>query len=59
MRTNKIIDATIDEIENAKETVVSLMLNSGAQNPLDLFYTTDLEEIELAFIVYFVIYSCI
>lgn len=46
MRTNKSIDASIDEFEEAKATVVSLIGNNNANNALDLFYTDNLEEIE-------------
>lgn len=46
MRTNKSIDASIDEFEEAKSTVVSLIGNNNANNALDLFYTDNLEEIE-------------
>lgn len=45
-RTNKIIDASINEVESAKETAVALMANSTDINALDLFYTENLEEIE-------------
>lgn len=43
---NKIIDASIDEVESAKQTAVSLMQDSIQQNAIDLFYTDNLEEIE-------------
>lgn len=46
MRTNKIIDASIDEIESAKETAVSLMPDSTNKFALDLFYTENLSEVE-------------
>ena len=46
MRVNKTIDASIDEFEEAKSTVVSLIGNNNANNALDLFYTDNLEEIE-------------
>ena len=45
-RTNKIIDASIDEVESAKETAVLLMQDNVQQSAVDLFYTDDLEEIE-------------
>lgn len=46
MRTNKIIDASIDEVESAKETAVSLMQGNTSVDALDLFYNDDLEYIE-------------
>ena len=46
MRTNKIIDASIDEIESAKETAVALIADSTNAIALDLFYTDNLTEIE-------------
>lgn len=46
MRTNKIIDASIDEVESAKETAVALMQGNTSVDALDLFYTDDLEYIE-------------
>ena len=46
MRTNKIIDASIDEVESAKETAVALMQGNTSVDALDLFYTNDLEYIE-------------
>ena len=45
-RTNKIIDATLDEVENAKESAVALMQGTAPVDALDLFYTDDLEYIE-------------
>lgn len=45
-RTNKIIDARVDEVESAKETAVALMADSTDINALDLFYEENLEEIE-------------
>ena len=46
MRTNKIIDATIDEVESAKETAVTLMQGNTTVDAMDLFYVDDLEYIE-------------
>lgn len=46
MRTNKIIDATVDEVESAKETAVALMKDNGSIDALDLFYVDDLQFIE-------------
>lgn len=45
-RTNRVIDATADEVENAKETAVSLLEANAPQSTLDLFYTDNLEQIE-------------
>lgn len=45
-RTNRIIDARVDEVESAKETAIALMENSTDINALDLFYAEKLEEIE-------------
>jgi len=45
-KVTKLLDATIDEVENAKMTAVSLLQNSTPANALDLFYTDNLEEIE-------------
>lgn len=46
MRTNKIIDASIDEVESAKETAVALMQGNTSIDAMDLFYVEDLEYIE-------------
>lgn len=46
MRTNKVIDASIDEIEAAKETAVALIGTSNTTNAIELFYSENLEEIE-------------
>ena len=47
MRTNKAYDATVDEIQSAKETAVSLFNGSSIQKTAeDLFYTDNLEEVE-------------
>ncbi len=46
MRTNTVIDATIDEIESAKETALSLISDTPSNSALDLFYTDNLQEIE-------------
>lgn len=45
-RTNKIIDASVDEIESAKESAVSLIQESVPVDAIDLFYVDDLEYIE-------------
>lgn len=46
MRVNKVIDASIDEVESAKETAVALMQGNTSVDALDLFYNDDLEYIE-------------
>ena len=46
MRTTKPIDATVDELENAKETALSLLKENVSQTAMDLFYTESLEELE-------------
>ena len=47
MRTNKIIDATFDEVQSAKETAISLMEGSIVQQTAeDLFFTDNLVEVE-------------
>lgn len=43
---DRTINASIDEIESAKETAVALMANTSNQNTLDLFYTEKLDDIE-------------
>ena len=45
-RTNKIINATVDEVENAKSTAIALMKDNAPTNAIDLFFTDNLEEIE-------------
>lgn len=45
-RTNKIIDASVDEVENAKSTAISLLQNNTPKDTMDLFFTDNLEEIE-------------
>lgn len=45
-RTNKIIDASIDEVESAKSTAISLLQDNAPQDTMDLFFTDDLEEVE-------------
>lgn len=45
-RTNRIINATVDEVESAKETAVTLLSDTSTKSALDLFYTDNLEEIE-------------
>ncbi|MBO7638129.1 MAG: hypothetical protein J6S91_04045 [Treponema sp.] len=46
MRTNKIIEASVDEIEKAKETAVTLSQDSEQKQVMDLFYSENLEEVE-------------
>ena len=44
---NKIIDATTDEVQTAKESAISLVQGSIVQQTAeDLFYTDNLEEVE-------------
>lgn len=46
-RTNKIIDASIDEVQTAKESAIALVQGSIVQQTAeDLFYTDKLEEVE-------------
>ena len=45
-RTNKVIDASIDEVEEAKQTAVALMQGTTTVDALDLFYNDNLEYIE-------------
>ena len=45
-RMNKIIDVSVDEIEAAKNTAVSLLNGASPENAVDLFYTENLEEVE-------------
>ena len=46
-RTNKIIDATTDEVQIAKESAIALVQGSVVQQTAeDLFYTDNLEEVE-------------
>ena len=45
-RVTKVIDASLDEVESAKETAVALMQNSAGFDALDLFYNDNLEYIE-------------
>ena len=46
-RTNKIIDATVDEVQVAKESAIALVQGSVVQQTAeDLFYTDNLEEVE-------------
>ena len=45
-RTNKIINASIDEVENAKTTAIALMKDNAPTNAIDLFFTDSLEEVE-------------
>lgn len=45
-RTNRLIDATTDDVESAKQTAVSLLSDVSTQGALDLFYTDNLEEVE-------------
>lgn len=46
MRVTKHIDATVDEIESAKETAVALMQDNSTFDYMDLFFNDDLEYIE-------------
>ena len=44
---NKIIDASVDEVQTAKESAISLVQGSVVQQTAeDLFYTDNLEEVE-------------
>ena len=46
-RTNKVIDASVDEVQVAKESAISLVKGSVVQQTAeDLFYTDSLEEVE-------------
>lgn len=46
-RTNKIIDASLDEVQVAKESAIALVQGSIVQQTAeDLFYTDNLEEVE-------------
>lgn len=45
-RVNKVIDATSDEVEEAKNTAISLMKDSASSNAIDLFFSSNLVEIE-------------
>lgn len=46
-RTNKIIDASVDEVQIAKESAIALVKDSFVQQTAeDLFYTDNLEEVE-------------
>lgn len=46
-RTNKIIDASVDEVQVAKESAIALVKDSVIQQSAeDLFYTDDLETVE-------------
>lgn len=46
MRVTRLIDASSNEIENAKETAVALLGDASNKMAIDLFYTDNLEEIE-------------
>lgn len=46
MRTTRLIDASVDEVEKAKETAVALIGDANSKTAMDLFYTDNLEEIE-------------
>lgn len=47
IRTNKIIDASVDEVQVAKESAIALVQGSIVQQTAeDLFYTDNLEEVE-------------
>lgn len=45
-RSTRLIDASSDQIENAKETAVALIGETNSKMAMDLFYTDNLEEIE-------------
>lgn len=45
-RATKIIDATVDEVESAKETAISLIQDNSSFDYMDLFYNDNLEYIE-------------
>ena len=46
-RTNKVIDATTDDVETAKETAITLMQGTTVQSlAQDLFFTDNLVEVE-------------
>lgn len=45
-RLNKVIDASIDEVESAKLSAVSLMKENNGFDVMDLFYNEDLDYIE-------------
>ena len=45
-RTNKVIDASIDEVESAKISAVSLLKENKGLDVMDLFYNDDLDFIE-------------
>ena len=46
MRTNRIIDATVDEVEEAKLTAVELSGGRNSDGVLDLFYSDSLDDVE-------------
>ena len=46
MRVTRTIDATVDELEDAKQSAVSLIGDASTTSTLDLFYTENLEELE-------------
>lgn len=46
MRVTKPIDATVDQLENAKETAVAMFKSKISKSAMDLFYTNNLEELE-------------
>ena len=45
-RTNRVIDASVDEVESAKLSAVALMKDSVPNNTIDLFYEADLARVE-------------
>ena len=45
-RVTKIIDASLDEVESAKETAVALIQEEFNTTALDLFYSDNLSEVE-------------
>lgn len=46
MRVTRTIDATTDELEDAKQSAVSFLGDSSPTGTLDLFYTENLDELE-------------
>lgn len=45
-RVTRVIDASVDDVEEAKQTAVSLIGDTSSKNTLDLFFSDNLEEIE-------------
>ena len=46
MRVTKAIDASVDQLEKAKESAVALLRGAVSQATMDLFFTDNLEKIE-------------